>query len=197
MTIQFMSATFTGTRPLLLGNPQSVDPFNVYSKQMKKITNKRGGRTEDDLLELQRIEVASKLYFDDEIGVYVPATWVSSAIAQNSFSKTKIKKADIRGGVFMADDKLKLYYDGMDKVKTAGDVIGKRDFYHRMILKQGQVRVAKCMPIFHKWKFVCDIEFDDVIIDRESIEYILKYCAAYGGFGDFRPTFGRASVEFA
>jgi hypothetical protein len=39
------------------------------------------------------------------------------------------------------------------------------------------------------------LEFDDAIVDLRTLATIVKHTAKYGGFGDFRPTFGRAVAE--
>lgn len=55
--------------------------------------------------------------------------------------------------------------------------------------------IAKSFPIFHEWSFQTELEYDDKIIDPDSMERIISHAAKYNGFGDFRPTFGRATVE--
>ena len=195
MAIRFLKATFKGINPLLLNNPQTVDRFNHYAKAMSKINAKKTKRTDDDYLELRNLEMKAKIYFDSEVGLYVPSTWVLAAVATNSFRTAKISRDSIRGGVFTTEDKLKLKYRGMDKVKTEDDVVFNEMFRHQMLLPQGQVRVAKTVPIFHDWEFECGLEFDDAIADEDSMKTIIKHAAKYGGFGDFRPTFGRATVE--
>nr|WP_232536055.1 hypothetical protein [Comamonas testosteroni] len=195
MTIRFLSATFTGINPLLQNNPQTVDRFNPYARAMKKINDKKTRRTDDDYLELKNIEVRSKIYWDDDMGIYIPANWVTAAIAANSFKSVKISKADVRSAVFVDGDKLKLTYRDMDKVKSPDDIVLNDGFRLDMTLKQGQVRVVKSIPIFHNWSFATDLEYDDEVIDAESMSTIINKVAKYGGFGDFRPTFGRATVE--
>jgi hypothetical protein len=39
------------------------------------------------------------------------------------------------------------------------------------------------------------VEFDDTVVDFGSLNRIVERSAMYGGFGDFRPTFGRATAE--
>ena len=195
MSIQTLSATITGVSPLLQNNPQTVDRFNQYSRAMSRINSKKAKRTDDDYRELQDIEVRAKVYFDDELGVYVPATWVTSAIAANSFRTVKTSKADIRGAVFAMQDRIPLSYRDKSKVKKAEDIVANGSFRINLTLKQGQVRVVKAAPIFHDWSFSFGLEFDDKIIDPQSLQYVIEYSARYGGFGDFRPTFGRASAE--
>lgn len=195
MAIQQARIVVTGISPLLQNNPQTVDPFNHYAKAKKAITNKRTAKTDDDLLELGNLETESKLYFDEEIGVYIPATWITEAIICTGFSVAKIGRAKMRGGLFATEPKIKLKYRGMNKVKTITDVVMNSEFRHRMLLKQGQVRVPKDAPIFHDWSFETAVEFDDTVVDMGSLRRIVERSAKYGGFGDFRPTFGRANAE--
>ena len=195
MAIQQARIVVTGISPLLQNNPQTVDPFNHYAKSKKAITNKRTAKTDDDLLELGNLETESKLYFDDEVGVYIPATWITEAIICTGFSVAKIGRAKMRGGLFATEPKIKLKYRGMNKVKTITDVVMNSEFRHRMLLKQGQVRVPKDAPIFHDWSFETAVEFDDTVVDMGSLRRIVERSAKYGGFGDFRPTFGRANAE--
>ncbi len=197
MAIRQARIKITGIAPLLQNNPQTVDPFNRYAKAKKAITNKRTAKTDDDLLELGNLETESKVYFDDEIGVYVPATWLTESIIVAGFAVAKIGRAKMRGGLFATEHKIKLNYRGQNKVKTITDVVMNPEFRHRMLLKQGQVRVPKDAPIYHDWSFETVIEYDDTVVDFGSLKRIIDRAAKYGGFGDFRPTFGRAIAEVA
>lgn len=195
MTMKQANITITGINPLLQCNPQTVDPFNKFARLKKAITNKRTSKTDDDLIELGNLETESKIYFDEKIGVYVPATWLTEAICTTAFAVAKIGRTKMRGGIFATEDKIALDYNGKSKVKAIADVVHNPQFRHRMILPQGQVRVPKDSPIFHDWKFSTAIEFDDAVIDQQTLERVVKHAARYGGFGDFRPTFGRATAE--
>ena len=161
MAIQQAKITVKGVSPMLQNNPQTVDPFNRFTKAKKAITNKRTAKTDDDLIELGNIETESKIYFDDKIGVYVPATWLTEAIIVTGFGVAKIGRAKMRGGLFSTESKIALDYRDKKKVKGIADVVRNPDFRHRMILKQGQVRVPKDAPIFHDWGFETVLEFDD------------------------------------
>jgi hypothetical protein len=192
-----LSATvkITGISPLLQNNPQTVDRFNPYTKKMATINAKKTRRTDDDYRELHDIEIRSKIYFDESLGIYVPATWVTASIEATAFKVAKISKADIRGALFAADDKIKLAYRDSSKVKEPLDIVKNGDFRIPLTLKQGQVRIVKAFPIFHEWSFETTLEFDDKIIDPDSLTRIIQHVARYGGFGDFRPKFGRANAD--
>lgn len=194
MAIQQARITVTSINPLLQNNPQTVDPFNRYSKAKKTITNKRT-KTDDDLIELGNLDTESKIFFDDKIGVYIPARWLTEAICTAAFSIIKTGKDKMRGGVFLVDEKIKLHYAGEESVKEISDVVMNPRFRHRMCLPQGKVRIAKDFPIFHDWSFNTLIEFDDTVVDFDGIKRIMERTSKYVGFGDFRPTFGRALAE--
>lgn len=195
MAIIQANVRITGINPLLQNNPQTVDRFNVFSKRMAQINAKKTRRTDEDFRELQDIEVRSKIYFDEELGIYVPSTWLTSAISANSFRVAKVSKADVRGSVFACEDRIKLNYRGQEHIKHPDDIVGNPEFRNKMTLKQGQVRVVKAVPIFHDWSFETKIEFDDSQIDSDAIARVIEHASRYGGYGDFRPTFGRAIAE--
>lgn len=186
--------TINGITPLLMNNPQTVDPFNKFSKEKKKYTARKS-KTEDDLMALRKLDIESKTYFDDTVGVYVPTRWMTEQIVTSAFGVIKVGKDKMRGGIFSTEDKAKLTYRGMKKVKAIGDIVMDEEFHHRMILPQQNVRIAKDAPIFRDWSFSTVIEFDPTIVDLAGLTAIVKRGAMYVGFGDFRPTFGRAKAE--
>lgn len=195
MAIKEISYTINGIAPLLLNNPQTVDIFNKYAKKIKVLTAKGKQRTDEDYLEIRNLEMRSKIYWDSELHIYVPSRWMAAALAKVSFKQAKISKAEFRGGVFMKGDKYKLHYRGERAVKGREDVEMNEDFRQIMLLPQGQIRVAKAVPIFHDWSFSGELEYDDKVVDPDTLERLIVQAAHYGGFGDFRPTFGRANAE--
>ncbi len=190
-----LSVTFNGINPLLLNNPQTVDRFNPFAKRMSEINAKRARRTDEDYMELGDLEIKSKVYWDDELGIYIPSRWVMAALAKVSNKVAKIPKADIRASVFPVQDNVSLTYEKQSHVKGTEDIVGNDFFRLKMLLPQGQVRIAKHVPIFHKWSFTYDLEYDDTVLDPQDMTRILEHAALRGGFGDFRPTFGRAKAE--
>lgn len=195
MAIQQAHIKITGINYLLQNNPQTVDPFNRFAKAMKAITDKKTNKTDDDRIELGNIETEAKLYFDDELKVYVPSRWLVEAICTGAFAVIKIGKDKMRGGIFATSDKIKLNYKGMEKVKTIPDVVMNPMFRHRALLPQTGKRIPKDFPIFKDWSFEAGIEFDDTVVDFAGLKKVVERTAKYVGFGDFRPTFGRATAE--
>lgn len=197
MSMTSLKVKINGIQPLLLNNPQTVDRFNKFSIEMKKINDKRTKRTDEDYMDLRVLERRSKIYWDDEIGIYVPSSWITASLEAFANKVIKSSKAEIRGTTFITEPKLKLAYEDSNLVKTKEDVIRNDKFEYLRNTKQGQIRVIKAFPIFHNWSFSFTLEFDDNIIDVKNMARLLEHCGKYGGFGDFRPSFGRALVEAA
>ena len=195
MAIQALKYTINGVVPLLMANPQTVDKFNPIAREMAKINAKKTRRTDADYEDLRDLEMKAKVYWNDTLGIFIPTRWITASICKISHAQAKISKAVIRGSVFTSENEVKLHYRGEESVKGVEDVIKNAAFRHQMILPQGQVRIAKTMPIFHNWSFSGELEFDDKVIDPATLESLIDYGAHYGGFGDFRPTFGRAEAE--
>jgi len=165
------------------------------TRRMKEINAKKAKRTDADFDELADLEVESRLYWNDALGVYVPTRWVAEAIARKSFAVMKMGKQSVRGALFLRDSEVPLEYRGKKGVKTIADVVKNPAFRHAMILPQGVVRVEKNSPIFHDWSFSTTLDFDDKVFDARDLKRVLEETAQYVGFGDFRPTFGRARAE--
>lgn len=196
MAIRNIKFLITGVVPLLMSNPQTVDPFNKLGQKIKTLNSKGAKRTDQDYREIADLDMEAKVYFDDTLGVYVPARWVTTAVAVTYYGLTKTGKSKVRGALFPAVEKLKLHYAGMNKVKGREDVTKNPDFRCRKILAQSGKRVAKTIPIFHDWSFEAELEYDDKVINTSDLKRVVEHCCRYGGWGDFRPTYGRASVEF-
>ena len=190
-----LTFTVTGRNEIRLNNPQTVDPLNEYTIRIKEFTNvHHSRRDEDHYRALADLEVESKIYWTDELGVYIPSSWIMEAIAKESFTQTKISKAKMRSGVFMTTDKIKLYYAGEDRVRTKNDVVLDPSFRVSGVFKIGQSKVVKYQPRFQGWSFTAELDFDERLFTEAEIKKILTVAVKYNGFGDFRPTYGCGSI---
>ncbi len=128
------------------------------------------------------------------MGVYIPDGWITAFLASNTKPRTFTLK-DIRGGIFTTSSKAKLFYDGINLVKKKEDISKNNKFIYLRTVKQGQVRIVKPFPIFHNWSFQFELEYEDTMFDLDELVSHIKHNAKYGGFGDFRPSFGRCLCE--
>jgi hypothetical protein len=198
MAIKTLTVKFTGISPLLQNNPRSVNPLDkVAQKANQSYLAWKKNRTEDGFLESSMLAVETKLYWNNDIGVYVPTRWVMASLAKKAFAilGKGYSKDAVRGAIFPTHNIAKLSYDGDNAVKKIEDIYRNEKFTTLLILPQGQIRLPKSFPIFHKWSFETELEYDDNIFSSDQIERVLSYTAKYNGFGDFRPSYGRCLAE--
>ena len=75
-----MKITIEGTRPLLMHNGDLADPMSEGAKKLAAVSKKRS-KSEDDFVELARVEFEGGLYFDKKIGTHRPARLPASLYA--------------------------------------------------------------------------------------------------------------------
>ncbi len=193
--MQTLRFKIRGINQIRLNNPQSADPMNRYAIALKTFTNVHvSRRNEEHYVNMRNLEFESKLYWNNELGVYVPSSWLMEAIAKESFAKIKLAKAKVRSAVFPASLKFKLNYEGMDRVHQKEDLIRDESFRATELIKQGQVRIVKVFPQFNNWSIDFELEYDENIITEDDMRIILEQATMYNGFGDFRPTYGRCEI---
>jgi len=181
-----------GTSPLLMHSAQLSDEFNPVTLAMKKITSKKTNKTEDDRWELRRLEFAGSLYFDADLGPYIPAENIEASIA-NAASLTR-KGKDVKRGMKIVNAVNPLAYHGP---RTIDELWAKRDeFAHFASVKVQTARVTRTRPIFREWACEADGIYDPNVIDQESLESWIEKSGQLIGLGDWRPRFGTFEVTF-
>jgi len=189
-----LTFTLVGNNEIRLNNPQTSDPLNKFAKQMGALNAIRK-KDEATIIQQRLIDVESKLYWDNELHVYVPSSWIMEAIAKESFAQVKLAKAKMRSSVFISGTKIKLNYDGMETVREVKDITHNDRFKISQIIKQGMTRIVKTFPQFSGWSMNVELIFNEDIITEQSLKSILDVASKYNGFGDFRPTYGTATIQ--
>lgn len=184
-TIKFK---ITGTRPLLMHADIFADPLNPLTKAHKALTSKRKKSDEDHEL-IAKSEWRGALYFDDTIGPYMPGVNVEACIiagAKLSRLGTQVKRS-----IEVMDDRCALEYAGPRDVSK----LWAGRFYDARSVGVQKARLTRYRPLFREWSFTCEVAFDNETIDRGQVIKCLVDGGLYCGLGDYRPKFGRFSVE--
>ena len=178
----------TGTRPLLMHADIFADPLNPLTKAHKAITGKRK-KTDDDHEAIARSEWRGGMYFDDDVGPYIPGVMLEAAM----ISGGKLSKlgAQLKRSVEVINDRCKLEYDGPRKVEG----LWSKGFYDARSVKVSTSRIMRYRPIFRAWSAECEVAFDPESIDRSDVVKCFIDAGQYCGIGDYRPKFGRFAVE--
>lgn len=186
-----ITITINGTSPLLMHSARLSNPLDPIAKAMKRVSSKRV-KTDDDYLEMARLEHMGGLYFDDEIGPYVPADNIWRCL-QDAAKKRKLGQ-QIKSGLIVTTDVNPLAYDGP---RTIDGLWEDENFRHQASVKVQTSRVIRTRPIFQQWATEAEVIYDPTQLDHTQIEEVAELAGTLIGLGDWRPKFGRfeSSIE--
>lgn len=177
--------TCTGTVPLLMHNARLSNPLDEIAKAMKRVTSKRT-KTEEDHEELARLEHMGSLYFDSDVGPYVPGQNFERCLVDAGRITKAGKK--IERGVFVETNVNPLAYDGPRELAALWQ---DANFRHSASVKVGTSRVTRTRPQFRTWAVEAEGVYDPLVINLEELAEIAATAGRMIGLGDWRPRFGR------
>lgn len=186
--MQTVKFKLTGTRPILMHSDRFSDPLDPLTKAHKALTSKRK-KSDDDFEAIARSEWRGGLYFDKEVGPYIPGVMIEAVMlagAKLSKMGTTIKRA-----AEVLEDRCRLDYKGprdLEGLWNAG-------FYDARSVVVQRARLMRYRPIFRDWSVECTVAFDETTINRADVVKSLADGGQMAGMGDYRPKFGRFDVE--
>lgn len=181
--------TITGTHPVIMHSARLSDPLDPIAKAIKEVSSKRT-KTDDDHLEMARLEFIGSLYCGDQTGPYMPGENLQRCLVDAA----KINKLGVKAtrGIFIATDYNALQYEG------PRDILGlwaDEQFRTRDSVKVGMARVMRCRPIFRNWSFTAEGILDTEQLNLADLRNIANNAGRLIGLGDWRPRFGRFTAE--
>jgi len=177
-----------GLVPCLMHNGQLADPLNKWAVELKRVTAKRK-KTEDDIVEMARIEHAAGLYLDvnDE-----NPQWPSMNImAMVCAGARKSKEGKVAQSGILVVGHAPLIYKGP---KTIEGLWNDKRFVDRSKVKVGQASVMRTRPVFPDWELKFAIEYSPDLVQRDRLEEWVEVAGRQVGLSDWRPTYGRFEV---
>ncbi|MFY1021175.1 hypothetical protein [Ectopseudomonas khazarica] len=186
--MQTIKVKIIGTRPLLMHSDIYADPLNPRTKAHKALTAKKK-KTDEDHEAIAQSEWRGGMYFDEELGPYIPGINVESSIVAGG--KLSRLGAQLKRSIEVIDDRCKLDYTGPRTIEG----LWEKRFYDARSVKVPGARLTRYRPLFRDWSLTCEIAFDSETINREQVVKCLEDAGQYCGIGDYRPKFGRFSVE--
>ena len=169
-----------GTSPLLMHNPQMVDPNFEANRQIKVLTAKRK-KTDEDLRQIEQLEWHGGLY--SENGVVVQPT---SKVRKCLINTGKISKQGkmVERAVSFEGMNVPLVYKGqksLDKLAT------DPEFQSRLSVGIGNKRVMRMRPKFFPWALsVTGLFVIDAGLNFDEFERLVELGGLVEGIGDNR-----------
>lgn len=187
---------WTGITPLIMHADTLVDPLSPLKKAMERITAKRSNKTDEDHESIAQVEMAAALYWDDELGVYLPDDNVLKCLIEAA-RLTKEGK-NVERGVRLAETRMPLKYAGRlsDREALCKSALHR---YRKPVVVSRQ-RVVRTRPIFREWSVDVTVHFDPQVV--KDADLLLNWARVAGdmvGMGNRRigkgGQFGRFQVE--
>lgn len=189
-----LTIKITGIRPLVLHNGLMADPTNPFTIAIKKITSKGSKKmTEHDHRERDKLEWQAGLYWSDELkGIAIPSDNLERCI-QDGAKKNRLGK-DFAAGVFVQENEVEVVHrlTGKDRDKIRAD----SGYTLRKGVKVQLARIIRIRPMIPSgWTMTFTVEFDESIVSAPAVLQALQEAGSLCGLGDWRPKFGRFTVE--
>lgn len=173
-----------GETPMLMSSGE-VDRESTLFREYVALSKARAKSIEQQA-QLRELEWHTRIYFDEEIGPYVPGKNIKELL-RSAATKFKLGES-VRRSLVIPDYRIPLIYEGPRDLKGLWDE-GFR--YTTMVANAGagSGRVERTRPCFDSWAVKFEAAFDTDELDEEAFLRIVKRSEKYG-LGDYRPEFG-------
>ena len=182
----------TGIAPLLMHNGRLSDPLDPITKELKNASKAATKGTDAGADRTARLEYAGSLYLRDDGTLYMPGTAVERALRDGSAGVQKGLKKRFDAAVFVNDDGIVTV--GGKTGKTA-DALYDAGHVLRVSARVMSSRIMRTRPKFDTWSTIVTVDYSPALVDRATVLRAAQYAGEVVGLGDWRPRFGRFSVE--
>lgn len=184
VTVEF---TLRGTCPLLQHNERLANPFDTLTKAIAVITSKRTRQTDEDRIQVTRLEWEGGLYFNEQ-GPYIPGPNVKKCIMEAASLYRGGK--DVQRALTPLDIEIPLIYAGPRNIEEMWahptvfvDQRGAR--------VNGRSKIIRTRPKFPNWSIVTRMLLNVTALSLDDLILYTENAGRTTGLGDYRPTFGR------
>jgi len=179
----------TGIRPLLMHNARLSDPTDELVREIKVITGNRK-KTEADLEQLKWLEWFGGLYLDEDGKIALPADVALAAVIEGARKRKEGKNA--QAGIFETAPFFALKHDGSN---DPAELRGNKRFCDYRSVRNQQNRVMRARPIFRNWSVEVGFLVNPEVINPRAVAEAIEIAGERIGLGDYRPRYGRFTVE--
>jgi len=163
--------------------------MNALTKELKRLTGKRD-KTDADQEEIARLEWHGSLYLDKSEPC-IPGEVLEATF--NSAAKKRRKGQQVKAGLY-CDGFFPLQYNGPRKPDELWQL---EEFRLTCGVRVQRNRVMRTRPIFRDWALSFTVTFNDALLNPTDITDLLTYAGENIGLCDWRPKFGRFTLEIA
>jgi hypothetical protein len=182
------------TTPLLMHSCTTADPLdNSEMMQRWREATKPRTKTLTQHWEIARLEHRLGLYYDPDMGPYIPVDNVHAMLI-DAAKKLRLGVAMKTGVIFPPVVGFPLLYKGP---RTPNELWEDKNFRHLASIKlNGNRRIMRCRPRFPTgWLLEVTGQLDSSTVNWSQFQSIVEIAGEMIGLGDWRPKFGRFDAE--
>lgn len=190
--METLKLRLTGVAPLLMHNGRLADQLDEVTKQLKSASKNAAKGTDSGQERIARLEYAGSLYMRSDGSLYFPAAAIERALRDGSVGVQKGMKKGFAAAVIVNED-AEFKFKGKqgkteDELYDAGHLL-------RVGVKVTTSRIMRTRPMFKDWSASVVVEYVPTIVNRAAVLAAAEYAGQVVGIGDWRPRFGRFTVE--
>jgi len=186
-----MKFKVTGTTPLMMNNPQTVNPLNTFSKALKELTSKRT-KTDEDMEEIFHLKFLASVYTNNRGQYIVPLDMIEQSLIAAARENKLGKKFERSVSVF-GDAVLEFEHKNMTPEELYEDY--PELYVDIRPVGVQKVKVPTARAIFPEWSFETEIFFDETQLNDSEVAYAFTVAGERYGLGTYRKKFGKFEVE--
>lgn len=188
MDTQVFKAKLIGTAPLLMHNGRLADPMDPATKALAAVSKGKA----KDLEKTARAEFMGSLYLNDELEPCVPVDCILAAViaGAKAYKNGKAAQAGVYDVAGMTSFPL-VYKGPRDPEKLFDNPL----FRDRRSVRVQMARIMRTRPMFRNWSLDIELEFDPTLIAEQDLTQSIERAGKAIGICDYRPRFGRFTVE--
>ncbi len=179
-----------GTCPLMLNNPQTVNPMNEFSKALKAVTSKRT-KTDEDLDEIFHLHFLASCYQNKKGQYILPANMVFKSF-EGGAKEFKLGQKFQRSLFVLKDLVLKFPENGCTPEELWQNHSEKYVDIRPVGIQKSKVPTARM--IIPEWSCEGELEFDETQINKSEVWNALNAAGLRHGVGTYRQCYGRYKI---
>ena len=181
----------TGTCPLMLNNPQTVNPMNVFAKEIKALTSKRT-KTDEDQNEIFHLKFLASCYYNDKGQYILPANMIAKSFEAGA--KENKLGAKFQRSVFVNEDGVLKFKDNGCSPEELWQNHSETYVDIRPVGVQ-KSKIVTARMIVPEWSMDGELQFDESQLNKSEVWLALTNAGLRYGIGTYRQCYGRYSIE--
>jgi len=186
-TLKCYTVHLSNLTPLIMSNDTLCDPLNPLTKEFKEISSNRK-KEETHHLAMAKIEWLGALYYNDEIGFFMPSKCLLGCFrtAAKKFKMGLMTKA-ITLDQHIGTPLIGYEKETPDSLWQRSNSKGEKIHIFKCSVVNNGGRVISTKPIINKWECTFDLFLNTEIMNEAKLEKIIETAGVEYGIGSLRP----------